>query len=353
LLTQNAGDVNAGNTAVGYDAGFSITTGVENTLMGFAAGDALTDADFNVAVGRWALTADTKGNKSVAVGYNSLGNQNFTSSTDNFNVAVGHQAGLNVTTGQRNTAVGGEAFDANTTGSDNVAIGKSALGANTTAGSNTAVGKSALEDNTEGTNNTAVGKGAGGNVTVGVENTCIGKEAGTVITNGDYNVIIGSDSDTDNANAQSRIAIGFNVSNGTDNSVKIGSGGNFISNTYTSNATWAHSSDERLKENIEDDNLGLDFINDLRPVTFTWKRQADVPEELKSDERFEKDTGTHHGIIAQEVKAALDKAGVNTFTGWSTDDGDGTQMVSEDMFVYPLIKAIQELSEKVAALEAE
>ena len=41
-----------------------------------------------------------------------------------------------------------------------------------------------------------------------------------------------SDSDTDNANAQSRIAIGFNVSNGTDNSVKIGSGGNFISNTY-------------------------------------------------------------------------------------------------------------------------
>ena len=37
------------NTAVGDDAGFSITTGVEITLLGFAAGDALTDADFNVA----------------------------------------------------------------------------------------------------------------------------------------------------------------------------------------------------------------------------------------------------------------------------------------------------------------
>jgi hypothetical protein len=57
-------------------------------------------------------------------------------------------------------------------------------------------------------------------------------------------------------------------------------------------------------------------------------------------------------MIAQEVKAALDKAGVNTFTGWSTDDGDGTQMVSEDMFVYPLINALQELSEKNDALEA-
>ena len=353
LTAQNfTSATDSNNTAVGYQAGASVTTGVQNTLIGSLAGDAFTDADKNTAVGVNALSSDTLGNKSVAVGTAALFTQNFTSATDAVNTAVGFEAGKALTTGQRNTAVGGEAFDANTTGSDNVAIGKSALGANTTAGSNTAVGKSALEDNTEGTNNTAVGKGAGGNVTIGVENTCIGKEAGTVITNGDYNVIIGSDSDTDNANAQSRIAIGFNVSNGTDNSVKIGSGGNFISNTFTSNATWAHSSDERLKENIEDDTLGLDFINDLRPVTFTWKRQADVPEELKSDERFEKDTGTHHGMIAQEVKAALDKAGVNTFTGWSTDDGDGTQMVSEDMFVYPLINALQELSEKNDALEA-
>ena len=372
LKVQNSDTTNY-NVAVGYDAGLSVTTGTQNVFMGGKAGDALTVGDDNVAIGRAALTSDTQGSNSVAVGFNTLADQNFTSATESNNVAVGHNAGGAVTTGVQNTIVGSFAGDALTDADDNIALGHDALSSDTqgsrsvaigsnslktqnftsaTNTNNTAVGNFAGEGVTTGTNGSFFGKGAGIGVTVGLDNTCIGKEAGTVITNGDYNVIIGSDSDTDNANAQSRIAIGFNVSNGTDNSVKIGSGGNFISNTFTSNATWAHSSDERLKENIEDDNLGLDFINDLRPVTFTWKRQADVPEELKSDERFEKDTGTHHGMIAQEVKAALDKAGVNTFTGWSTDDGDGTQMVSEDMFVYPLINALQELSEKNDALEA-
>ena len=88
----------------------------------------------------------------------------------------------------------------------------------------------------------------------------------------------------------------------------------------------------------------------MRPVTFTWKRQADVPEELKSDERFEKDTGTHHGMIAQEVKTALDIEGVDTFGGWSEDE-DGSQRISQEMFVHPLIRAVQELSAEVTELK--
>jgi hypothetical protein len=41
------------NTAVGYESGFSITTGIDPTpLYGWTnAGDALTDADYNVAIG--------------------------------------------------------------------------------------------------------------------------------------------------------------------------------------------------------------------------------------------------------------------------------------------------------------
>ena len=57
-----------------------------------------------------------------------------------------------------------------------------------------------------------------------------------------------------------------------------------------------------------------------------------------------------HGMMAQEVKSALDKAGVDTFSGW-TEDEDGMQNVSREMFVIPLIKAIQELTAKVEALE--
>ena len=61
------------------------------------------------------------------------------------------------------------------------------------------------------------------------------------------------------------------------------------------------------------------------------------------------DSATIHGLIAQEVKAAMDKVGNSTFNGWE-DTVDG-QAVSREMFITPLIKAVQELSAKVKALE--
>jgi hypothetical protein len=63
-------------------------------------------------------------------------------------------------------------------------------------------------------------------------------------------------------------------------------------------------------------------------------------------------TATMHNFIAQEVKTALDKAGVSNFGGWKEDQW-GVQQVSREMFVIPLVKAMQELSAKVTSLEAE
>ena len=60
---------------------------------------------------------------------------------------------------------------------------------------------------------------------------------------------------------------------------------------------------------------------------------------------------TMHGLLAQEVKSALNTAGVNTFKGWK-EDSDGVQQISREMFVIPLIKALQELSAKNDALTA-
>ncbi len=61
---------------------------------------------------------------------------------------------------------------------------------------------------------------------------------------------------------------------------------------------------------------------------------------------------TMHNFIAQEVKAALDAAGVSDFGGWK-EDQYGVQQVSREMFVIPLVKAVQELSAQVTALQAE
>ena len=61
---------------------------------------------------------------------------------------------------------------------------------------------------------------------------------------------------------------------------------------------------------------------------------------------------TSHGFIAQEVKEAIDKHGDNTFGGWHLDKVDNeTQRVKKNMFVMPLIRAVQELTARVKELE--
>ena len=55
-------------------------------------------------------------------------------------------------------------------------------------------------------------------------------------------------------------------------------------------------------------------------------------------------------VAAKEHILALDNAGIDTFSGWS-EDPDGCQRIGESAFVIPLIKAVQELSEKVSKLE--
>ena len=80
-----------------------------------------------------------------------LGNDpSSTTSTAEYNVAVGITALDAVTTGDKNTAVGHDALSNNTTGSFNSALGWYALYQNTTGTMNSAVGLKAMEDNTTG-----------------------------------------------------------------------------------------------------------------------------------------------------------------------------------------------------------
>ena len=62
-----------------------------------------------------------------------------------------------------------------------------------------------------------------------------------------------------------------------------------------------------------------------------------------------------HGFIAQEVKEVLDKHSSerdSNFSGWKEGE-DGMQHTSREMFVIPLIKAVQELSAQVNTLKQE
>ena len=194
LLTSNVSGNNY-NTAVGAFAGKLVTTGVDNTIIGGLAGDAITTGGNNTVLGKQALSADTKGGTAVAIGQLALGAQNFTSATDNYNVAVGYSAGVGITTGVQNTIIGGLAGDALTDADKNVAVGRSALTSDTLGSMSTAIGYSALDNQnfTSATNsrNTAVGHTAGLEGTTAVDNTLIGEQAGYYITTGSKNTILG------------------------------------------------------------------------------------------------------------------------------------------------------------------
>ena len=108
-----------------------------------------------------------------------------------------------------------------------------------------------------------------------------------------------------------------------------------------------------MKEDIQDSIAGLDFINDLRPVTFKWKMEKDIPEELRShvpdsEKRFKNDK-INHGFIAQEVKKVIDSHPEikDGFDMWSEDVTDGRQRIGEGSLVTMLVTAVQELSKQV------
>ena len=135
-------------------------------------------------------------------------------------------------------------------------------------------------------------------------------------------------------------------------------------------------SDLRDKADVRDTQLGLGFINSLRPVDYRWDmredykppmpedttdqtamaawREACKPENLNHD-GSKKRSRFHHGLIAQEVKAALDAQGID-FGGYqdhSIKGGDAVLSIGYDELIAPLIKAIQELTARVQELEAK
>jgi hypothetical protein len=337
-------------TSLGTGAGGS-STGAYNTFIGFEAGNDNTTGVSNTAVGYLALSSNTTGANNTAVGTNAASK----STTATGITAVGYAALFDNTTGANNTAVGDTALVSNTTGSNNTAVGFQALEENTTGADNTAVGYQALDANTTGTNNVAMGSGALGANTTGASNTAVGYAAGDSITTGVNKTVIGNNADVGTPTGSHEIVLGSGiVGQGTDH-FTFGSFGNLVYNQFTANATFTRSSDERLKTAIKDANIGLDFIKNVRPVSYKWKPSYEVPEELfmhyNQENQMDLDV-VMHGFIAQEVKQALETTNSENCGVWVTER-DGTQGVSREMFIVPLVKAVQELSAKVTALEAQ
>ncbi len=326
------------NVAIGREAGNDVTTGVANVIVGDACAEKLTTGRYNTAIGKAALGVETIGDRSVAIGYEALYKQNSDSNNEETqNVGIGMYAGYNNVTGKENTYVGyGAGFGAS--GNSN--------------SYNTAIGNRALYVVSTGEANNCFGTKAGDSITTGDNNTCIGYEAGEAVTTGSGNIMIGHTVDVDDGDAIDRFGIGHSFTVNTDNRCHIGDGG-YRAELYfgTSGESWGSTSDERIKKNIVDTDLGLDFVNKLRPIKYQDKPTSEHPESFNIQNP--KDTASDKvldGLLAQEVKSATDDLGT-TFSGWSENPKTTKQRLQYEKFVLPLIKAVQELSQQVEDLK--
>jgi hypothetical protein len=206
-FSSSTGSTNAadGNVGVGYQSLYSNTSGANNAAVGHQALFSNTSGYDNTAVGLVSLYSNTAGHDNTAAGYYSL----YANTTGSSNTAMGMHSLRYNTTGVNNTAAGYYSLRANTEGYNNAAFGYSALAANTTGTANTAMGVDALYYNTTGTNNTAMGYYSLFNNT-GDNNTAIGYTALRQNTSGYQNTASGVNSLYSNTAGYFNTASGVN-----------------------------------------------------------------------------------------------------------------------------------------------
>jgi trimeric autotransporter adhesin len=322
-----------------------------NTALGFKALNSNLSGVSNTAIGDLVFSNNTSGGNNIGIGTGT----GFLNDTGSDNIFVGKSTAYNNSDGSYNIALGTDALSSNKSNSFNLAIGYQAMfyADNSTFGGNKhnlALGHSALRgsttaaDNT-GTNNVAIGSNALLEIKSGSGNTVMGYEAGNTNTTGNNNVFVGRAAGDNNTLGSNNIVIGYNANSPLgigSNQIRIGNS----SITYAGvQVAWTVTSDARYKQNIKTLSYGLEFIKNLRPVSYT--RTNDENQKLE------------FGVIAQEFEAVLQKFNIQN-AGFLSKDDKGFYSVRYNDLIAPLIKAVQEQqqiiesqTQKTAQLEAK
>lgn len=331
------------------------------------------DGDYteNVAIGRNALLHGMSISKNVAIGYNSMAH----AMRGADNTATGNRTLRDNIAGSRNSAYGSYALTNNITGQDNTSVGSNTMQQTLHGSNNTALGYGAMhffhddknkntdETREHGNRNTAIGtqtmqngKNANYSVMVGsyagryVEgNHNVGLGAGALqqVDKGELNTGVGGNTLREVKKGKENVALGYTAGPSGDytNTVSIGTRSHansdnmiMIGNTdhkiYSANPI-QNASDRRVKENITDTKIGLDFVNHLKPVDFTY---------INGKQR-------HHGFIAQDIASLKD-----TFYGLHNskeDGGEDLYSIAYTDLIAPIVKSVQELSAQVKQLQKE
>jgi len=302
-LGYNAAPSNTGvnNTAVGASALFTNSTSTNNTALGYQASYGGT-LSYNVAIGTQALYTGGN-NDNVAIGYRALYTEGNTGNGQN--VAIGSSASkVSTASAYNNVSIGYNSAVLMTTGVANVIVG-AASGANFTTGNSVVI----------------VGQGAGAGLTTGGSGTYIGANATASSGSVGSEIVIGTGGGPTGKGAST----GYIYPNG---------GGVYQGNN---SASWSVTSDQRLKKNIVDNNIGLEKIAAIQVRNFEYRLPEEVDAELKPTDAIQKE-GVQLGVIAQELQAVLPEC-VKT-------ESTGVMSVNADNLTWYLVNAIKELDAK-------
>ena len=293
----------------------SLTSTNDASISGLTVGKGGGAISTNTSVGVSALGANTTGSNNIAIGNTALSSMQ----TGVQNIALGNNAMFNAT-GSENVAVGYNALNGLTSGGTNVAVGNSSLLRTTSASNNTGFGYHAVRFFTGGSN-TGVGyktlNGVDGSST-GTNNTALGYQAGTALTTGSNNTIIGYNAAASAATVSNEITLGNSS----------------VATLRCQVTSITALSDSRDKANIQPIAAGLDFVNQLKPVSFDWNMRdggkVGIP-----------DTG----FIAQDLKQVQIDTGIE-IPGLVYESNPESMEAAYGKLLPVLVKALQELNTK-------
>lgn len=243
------------------------------------------------------------------------------------NTSIGVYSLENNSTGAFNSAFGNNSLQNNTIGVSNSAFGQASLLKNSTGSYNCSFGASSLLNNTIGFGNCAFGQSALNLNSTASFNSAFGTSALRNNIDGSYNTVIGYQEQSITGIFDNITAIGYNAELSITGSNQVRIGNNNII-TASIQVGWTTSSDERLKSDIKDIDIGLNFINKLRPVSY-----------YRNNDENKK---TEYGLIAQELQSILVDNNIEN-NGIVYRDGNGFLGVRYNDFTTILIKAVQEL----------
>lgn len=278
-------------------------------------------------------------------------------------ISLGTNTLDSVTTGQRNIAIGTSAATNITTASDSIAIGYDSLKSGN-ASSNIAIGKNSLKSLGAYSFNTSIGVNSLTNATLTASSVAIGSSSGSDLTNGINNAFLGANTGASFISGDNNTFVGCqsvsvqNLQTGNNN-ILIGSGnvtpsavnvsdeitlGNSSHTVIRAAVTSITSlSDARDKDEIKDLSAGLDFINEIKPVSFVWKDRDENGKQGIKDS----------GFIAQNLKEVQDKYNLSDELKLVYESNPEKLEASYGRLIPILVKAIQEMSKEIEILKTK